>query len=197
MNYEIDTGNYGYEFKGDSIIFHFCGSSKTYPMCIFKDDPPKLMAFAKCIHDDYKKKQKEIEMSGKKDVVQFEMGTDSDGYTYTGLSLDRLQIIGNAGLWEKKNLKPNTQYAVRMIAVPDGYRVATYEEARACSEAKAFTYRGWALTSRAGGARMHDVAQYIVPKETEEDRRRKSIMDRIEAAEEELRNAKEELNKGE
>jgi hypothetical protein len=144
-------------------------------------------------HKGMTNKIKEIEMSDKKDVTQFEMGTDGRCFTRSSLSPQDLEfkVIGEE--WEHENLKPNTQYAVRMIAVPDGYRVATYEEARACIGGKAFAFDGWAAMSE---IMCIDKGQYIVPKETEEDRRKKRIMDRIEAAEEELRNAKEELNKG-
>ena len=140
---------------------------------------------------------KELEMKAqKKDVVQFEMGTGPGSLTQRSLSPQSLIIEGRAE-WERDNLKPDTQYAVRMVAVPDGYRVATYEEAEACAAAMSFTWDGWAPSHRSGGIRLNELFQFVVPKETEEDRKKRKIMDRIEAAEKELAVAKEELNKGE
>ena len=140
---------------------------------------------------------KELEMKAqKKDVVQFEMGTGPGSLTQRSLSPQSL-ILEGYDEWERDNLKPDTQYAVRMVAVPDGYRVATYEEAEACTAAMSFTRDGWAPFHRSGGIRMNELFQFVVPKETEEDRKKRKIMDRIEAAEKELAAAKAEIIKGE
>jgi len=136
----------------------------------------------------------------KKDVVQFEMGTDGNGNTQSKLSPD--SVMFSYSDWdESEHLKPDTQYAVRMVAVPDGYRIATAEEAAKCDPlgCKFLDSTGsWASVARPKGLCMdYKDATYVVPKETEEDRKNRKIMDRIEAAEKELAVAKEELNKGE
>ena len=140
---------------------------------------------------------KELKMKAqKKDVVQFEMGTGPEGVTRYQCSPQGVTLGTYLNWTQPDKFKPNTQYAVRMVAVPEGYRVATYEEAEACTAAMSFTWDGWAPSHRSGGIRMNE-GQFVVPKETEEDRKKRKIMDRIEAAEKELAVAKEELNKGE
>jgi len=144
---------------------------------------------------------KELEMKAqKKDVVQFEMGTGPGSLTQRSLSPQSLIIEGRAE-WERDNLKPDTQYAVRMVAVPEGYRIATAEEAAKCDPlgCKFLDSTGsWASVAWPKGlCGDYKDATYIVPKETEEDRKKRKIMDRIEAAEKELAAAKEEIIKGE
>ena len=144
---------------------------------------------------------KEIEMKeGKKDVVQFEMGTNGNGVTSSALSQQGIQFA--FGVWDEgKHLKPDTRYAVRMVAVPEGYRVATYEEAAKCDPlgCKFLDSTGsWASVAWPKGlCRDYKDATYIVPKETEEDRKKRKSLDRIEAAVKELAAAKEEIIKGE
>ena len=146
---------------------------------------------------EYQKKQaKEKQAMAKKDVVVFEMGTDCTCETTGNRSAEGVYLMGPT--FEEKHLKPNTQYACTMVAIPEGYRLTTdKDEADACDETRVWMAQDdeeWKWHD-CGGLGLADGTPFvdgdiiIVPKESQEEakkrKQKQEAMERLAAMDKE------------
>ena len=105
----------------------------------------------------------------------------------------------DARFWETSNYKPNTTYAMTLTEMPDGYRLATDEDKKGT---KPSWYMHTNLSSNGfmNGGQINgftcDWRQdtiYIVPIETDTDRKRKEIENEIKEAQYKLEIAQSKL----
>lgn len=135
-------------------------------------------------------------MKLKHDVRVLEMETNEEGITKKrtgGFRIDGPGIYQ----WEQNNLDPKTRYAVLMVPIPDGHRLAVDGEAGGCLVSNS-AYREVVRTDTANWSSFETSTEgsiRIVPIKSERDVKREAVEARIEAAEAELKKARVELGK--
>lgn len=130
-------------------------------------------------------------MDNKKDAVMFEMATDDESITRYCGSNDGLRIGGpSCKDWERANLKPDTKYAVRMTAIPDGYNLGTLDDwdvdgAKAWASGSFNHLPEWLLCSDVNYKGLSGLV--IIPIESEQEatarRNKEEAMERLSAME--------------
>jgi len=133
-------------------------------------------------------------MKLKHDVRVLEMLTCSNGMTRQGDD-GSFPALANTKNWQSNNLAPDTRYAVLMVPIPDGHRLAVDgERGRYLSRIGDYSRVAkedmeWAETDSGASSII------IAPIKSERDIKREAVEARIEAAEAELKKARVELGK--
>lgn len=133
----------------------------------------------------------------KHDVRVLEMVTDKSGVTEYGDCDARLNI--GAIEWERDNLAPNTRYAVLMVPIPDGERLAKVGDMVASTlkfkhTQPATNEASWDVSIIEGDPLgVVNTGIYTTPIKTERDEKREAIEAEIAAAQERLDAAQKQL----